>query len=126
MAEQANNYPKLHNAAWPGIVGKGTPDSEPIIPLDTLLKLTDGGLFVKGERFLQDLDADAVIGGDQRRLQAVQQQDMGAQGRGETDRRLHDVAGCRRKIDWGQDRFHGTNDTTKPADWRTIFCQKSP
>ena len=36
----ANNYPKLHNAAWPGIVGKGAPDSEPIIALDTLLRLT--------------------------------------------------------------------------------------
>jgi len=34
-----NNYPKLHNATWPGIVGKG-PDSEPPIPLDTLLELT--------------------------------------------------------------------------------------
>lgn len=34
-----NNYPKLHNATWPGIVGKG-PDSEPIIPIDTMLKLT--------------------------------------------------------------------------------------
>ncbi len=34
-----NNYPKLHNATWPGIVGKG-PDSEPPISLDTLLKLT--------------------------------------------------------------------------------------
>ena len=34
-----NNYPKLHNATWPGIVGKG-PDSEPPIELDTLLDLT--------------------------------------------------------------------------------------
>ncbi len=34
-----NNYPKLHNATWPGIVGKG-PDSEPPIPLNTLLELT--------------------------------------------------------------------------------------
>jgi len=34
-----NNYPKLHNATWPGIVGKG-PDSEPPIGLDTLLDLT--------------------------------------------------------------------------------------
>ncbi len=40
MAEHINTYPKLHNAAWPGIVGKGAPDSEPIIALDTLLKLT--------------------------------------------------------------------------------------
>jgi len=34
-----NNYPKLHNAAWPGVVGKG-PDSEPPISLDTMLELT--------------------------------------------------------------------------------------
>lgn len=34
-----NNYPKLHNAAWPGVVGKG-PDSEPPIDLDTMLDLT--------------------------------------------------------------------------------------
>ncbi len=38
MAE--NNYPKLHNATWPGVVGKGSGDGEPIIGLDTLLKLT--------------------------------------------------------------------------------------
>ena len=30
---------KLHNAMWPGLVGKG-PDSEPIIELDTLLDFT--------------------------------------------------------------------------------------
>jgi len=40
MAERANNFPKLHNATWPGVVGKGAPDSEPIIALDTLLELT--------------------------------------------------------------------------------------
>lgn len=34
-----NNYPKLHNATWPGIVGKGD-GSEPVISLDTLLELT--------------------------------------------------------------------------------------
>jgi len=34
-----NNYPKLHNATWPGIVGKG-PDSEPPIPFDTMLQMT--------------------------------------------------------------------------------------
>jgi sugar phosphate isomerase/epimerase len=34
-----NNFPKIHNAAWPGVVGKG-PDSEPPIPLDTMLDLT--------------------------------------------------------------------------------------
>jgi sugar phosphate isomerase/epimerase len=34
-----NNFPKLHNAMWPGLVGKG-PDSEPPIDLDTMLDLT--------------------------------------------------------------------------------------
>lgn len=36
---QENNYPKLHNATWPGIVGKG-PDSEPVISFDTMLQMT--------------------------------------------------------------------------------------
>src|SRR5881296_2167927 len=39
MPTHKNNYPKLHNAAWPGLVGKG-PDSEPPIDLDTMLNLT--------------------------------------------------------------------------------------
>lgn len=34
-----NNFPKLHNATWPGIVGKG-PDSEPPIAFDTMLRMT--------------------------------------------------------------------------------------
>ena len=34
-----NRYPALHNAMWPGLVGKG-PDSEPPIELDTMLDLT--------------------------------------------------------------------------------------
>lgn len=36
---QDNNFPKLHNASWPGIVGKGQ-DSEPIISFDKMLELT--------------------------------------------------------------------------------------
>jgi sugar phosphate isomerase/epimerase len=36
---QENNFPKLHNATWPGIVGKG-PDSEPPIPFDDMLDMT--------------------------------------------------------------------------------------
>jgi len=35
-----NNYPKLHNAMWPGLVGKGSPGAEPGIDLDTMLDLT--------------------------------------------------------------------------------------
>src|SRR4051812_25152059 len=34
-----NTFPKLHNAAWPGVVGKGE-GSEPPIDLDTMLDLT--------------------------------------------------------------------------------------
>src|SRR5882672_2952200 len=35
-----NAYPKLHNAMWPGLVGKGSPGAEPSIDLDTMLNLT--------------------------------------------------------------------------------------
>jgi sugar phosphate isomerase/epimerase len=45
----ANNYPKLHNAAWPGLVGKG-PDSEPPIDLDTMINLT-ANASVNGVKF---------------------------------------------------------------------------
>jgi sugar phosphate isomerase/epimerase len=36
----SNEYPKLHNAMWPGLVGKGSPGAEPAIDLDTMLDLT--------------------------------------------------------------------------------------
>ena len=69
--ESRNNYPKLHNAMWPGVVGKGAPDSEPVIPLDTLLELTarsevDGqkfegvDLFVAAPHFDVDSSPDEV------------------------------------------------------------------
>jgi hypothetical protein len=35
-----NTHPKLHNAMWPGLVGKGSPGAEPAIDLDTMLDLT--------------------------------------------------------------------------------------
>ncbi|OGV63785.1 MAG: xylose isomerase [Lentisphaerae bacterium RIFOXYB12_FULL_65_16] len=44
-----NTFPKLHNAAWPGVVGKGG-DGEPIIALDTMLDLT-AAAEVDGVRF---------------------------------------------------------------------------
>ncbi|GIX04209.1 MAG: hypothetical protein KatS3mg114_0078 [Planctomycetaceae bacterium] len=40
MKQPSNNYPKLHNAAWPGVVGKGSPGAEPFIDLETMLELT--------------------------------------------------------------------------------------
>ncbi|MBI4167312.1 MAG: TIM barrel protein [Acidobacteria bacterium] len=44
-----HTYPALHNAMWPGLVGKG-PDSEPPIDLDTMLELT-ATAEVEGVRF---------------------------------------------------------------------------
>ncbi len=49
MATAPNNFPKLHNAMWPGLVGKG-PDSEPAISLDTMLELT-AAAEVDGQKF---------------------------------------------------------------------------
>ena len=53
-----NNFPKLHNATWPGVVGKGD-GSEPPIGLDTMLDLTaaaevDGQQFDGVDLFLFD------------------------------------------------------------------------
>src|SRR3979411_1326881 len=45
----AHVYPALHNAMWPGLVGKG-PDSEPPIDLETMLNLT-AAAEVNGVRF---------------------------------------------------------------------------
>jgi sugar phosphate isomerase/epimerase len=44
-----HRYPALHNAMWPGLVGKGA-DSEPPIDLDTMLQLT-ASAEVDGIRF---------------------------------------------------------------------------
>jgi sugar phosphate isomerase/epimerase len=44
-----NDFPALHNAMWPGLVGKG-PDSEAPIDLDTMLDLTAAAQ-VDGARF---------------------------------------------------------------------------
>lgn len=54
-----NNYPKLHNAMWPGLVGKGSADAEPCIELDTMIDLTskanvDGVKFDGIDLFLFD------------------------------------------------------------------------
>jgi len=53
-----HRFPALHNAMWPGLVGKG-PDSEPPIDLDTMLDLTanasvDGVKFDGVDLFLFD------------------------------------------------------------------------
>lgn len=43
-------YPKIHNSMWPGVVGKGVPGAEPVVPFDTLVKLT-AGAEVNGIKF---------------------------------------------------------------------------
>jgi sugar phosphate isomerase/epimerase len=70
MTAPTNNYPKLHNAAWPGVVGKGG-DGEPSIDLDTMLDLTaaaevDGVKFDGFDLFLYlpHIDIDATVGSD--------------------------------------------------------------
>ena len=66
-----NNFPKLHNAMWPGLVGKGSPGAEPSIDLDTMLDLTakasvngvkfDGvDLFLYEPHISIDLDDDGI------------------------------------------------------------------
>jgi sugar phosphate isomerase/epimerase len=54
-----HTYPKLHNAMWPGLVGKGSPGAEPAIDLDTMLDVTaqaavDGIRFDGVDLFLFD------------------------------------------------------------------------
>lgn len=46
----SNALPKLHNAMWPGLVGKGSPGAEPFIALDRMLELTTAAS-VNGQKF---------------------------------------------------------------------------
>jgi len=62
----SHNFPKLHNAMWPGIVGKGSPGAEPFIDLDTMLDYTaaaevDGVKFDGVDLFLYDPHVDINI-----------------------------------------------------------------
>src|SRR5215475_2805446 len=64
-----SNYPKLHNAMWPGLVGKGSPGAEPSIDLDTMLDLTanaevDGIKFDGVDLFLFDPHTSININDD--------------------------------------------------------------
>jgi sugar phosphate isomerase/epimerase len=66
---QSHNYPKLHNAMWPGIVGKGSEGAEPFIDLDTMLDLTAaaqvGGVKFDGvDIFLYDPHVNIDISDD--------------------------------------------------------------
>ncbi len=58
LSQDSYRYPRIHNAMWPGLVGKG-PDSEPPIDLETMLRLTaaadvDGIKFDGVDLFLFD------------------------------------------------------------------------
>lgn len=64
-----NNFPKLHNAMWPGLVGKGPDAEEPAIDLDTMLKMTadaevDGVKFDGVDLFLYDPHVNIDIDDD--------------------------------------------------------------
>ncbi|MDD3586663.1 MAG: TIM barrel protein [Thermoguttaceae bacterium] len=50
MAKTKKVFPKLHNATWPGVVGKGAPGGDACIELDTMLDLTCAAE-VDGNRF---------------------------------------------------------------------------
>ncbi len=59
MTSHPNQFPKLHNAAWPGVVGKGGEGNDPCIPLDDMLDMTaaaevDGRKFDGVDIFLFD------------------------------------------------------------------------
>ena len=64
-----SNFPKLHNAMWPGLVGKGSPGAEPFIELDTMLDLTakaevNGVKFDGVDLFLYNPHTDIDISDD--------------------------------------------------------------
>src|SRR5678810_1018742 len=64
-----SNFPKLHNAMWPGLVGKGSPGAEPAIDLDTMLDMTaraevDGARFDGVDLFLFDPHVSIEIDDD--------------------------------------------------------------
>ena len=68
MMTTSHKHPALHNAMWPGLVGKG-PDSEPPIDLDTMLNLTaaaevDGVRFDGVDLFLSLAHTDIDSSGD--------------------------------------------------------------
>ena len=73
----AYEFPKLHNAAWPGVVGKDPDSDEPPIPLATMLQLTavaevDGQKFDGVDLFLALPHTDIDAGSDEVKLLAEQ------------------------------------------------------
>ena len=57
-------YPKLHNAMWPGLVGKGhDPGQEPPLSLERMLDLT-AAASVNGQKF-EELEGSPPDNGQQ-------------------------------------------------------------
>lgn len=78
-----NVHPKLHNAAWPGVVGKGGDGGDPPIDLDTMLDLTakaevDGIKFDGVDLFLfsPHVDIDATYDDLERLADKVRARDL--------------------------------------------------
>jgi sugar phosphate isomerase/epimerase len=72
-AASRHSYPALHNAMWPGLVGKGSPGAEPLIDLDTMLDLTaaatvDGTKFDGVDLFLFDPHTSIDAGDDELKM----------------------------------------------------------
>ncbi len=96
-----NTFPKLHNAMWPGLVGKGSPGAEPTIDLDTMLDLTaaaevDGIKFDGVDLFLYDPHINIDISDDD--LKALAEK---IAGKGFNDRLGRRAGLVRRDRRWG-------------------------
>ncbi|MEM7233024.1 MAG: TIM barrel protein [Planctomycetota bacterium] len=78
----SNNFPKLHNAGWPGVVGKGPDAEEPFLELDTMLDLTaaaevDGVKFDGVDLFLSAPHVDIDSSDDDLKVLAEKVQSRG-------------------------------------------------
>jgi hypothetical protein len=78
-----NKYPALHNAMWPGLVGKGGPGAERAIDLETMLDLTaaaevDGIRFDGVDLFLfaPHVDIDSTDGDLKRLTDRIASRDL--------------------------------------------------
>ena len=104
--KEMHTKPALHNAMWPGLVGKGGPGAEPPIDLDTMLDLTaaarsNGNRFDGVDLFL--FDPHVSIDSTDDDLEAARRQDSREGPR----RRLAGRAGLaadRRRVGHGQRR----------------------
>ncbi len=83
MSRAAHAFPRLHNAAWPGVVGKGTEQAEPFLSLEQMLDLTaaaevDGRRFDGVDLFLYDphVSIDATPQDLQRLARMVTDRDL--------------------------------------------------